>query len=149
VSAPSPTPPRGVGASPPLAAEIRLVGPAAEHARGRLAAPGGATFASDGAAYAVALGTAEEADLASLARALPDPDDLPPGTLVFVLPGVAVPASFASRVLAVLGRAPTVTRELRATALVARGYVRVAAGLDRASRSDLVWGYAPARLDRS
>jgi hypothetical protein len=147
VSAASPFPPRGAGTPPPRAKDIRLVGPAAEHARGRVAAPGGATFAREGAAYAVALGAAEETDLASVARALPDPDELPPGTLVFVLPGVAVPASFAGRVLAMLGRAPTVTRELRATALVARGYVRVAAGLDGASRSDLVWGYAPARLD--
>jgi hypothetical protein len=100
-------------------------------------------FDDGAAAYAVALGPADAADLASVAQALPDPDELPGGTLLIILPHIVDPPSLASRFLAALGRGRTVPRALRATALVARGYVRVAAGIDRESRSDLVWGYSP------
>lgn len=131
------------GARPPRVGSLRLVGPAAKHARERMTPPFGATLAADAAAYAVALGPADAADLPSVARALPDPEELPPGTLLFVLPAVVEPPSLAGRFLAALGRGRIVSRELRSTALVARGYVRVAAGVDRDSRSDLAWGYAP------
>lgn len=130
-------------AKPPRVASLRLVGPAAKHARERTTPPFAATFSAEAPSYAVALGSTESADLTSLALALPDPDELPPGTLLFVLPAVVDPPSLASRFLAALGRGRTVPRALRATALVARGYVRVAAGIDRETRSDLVWGYAP------
>lgn len=96
----------------------------------------------DADAYAVALGPADAADVAALARALPDPDALSPGTLVVILPDVFDPPSFGRRVLAALGRGRTVSRALRASALVTRGYVRVAAGVDRETHADLVWGYA-------
>lgn len=132
------------GSKTPRVTSLRLVGSVAERARGRLAPPFGAAFASDAPAYALALGPAVASDLAGLARELPDPDELPAGTLVFVLPTVVDPPSLTNRFLAALGRGRTVTRELRSTALVARGYVDVAAGVDPASRSDLVWGYAPA-----
>lgn len=131
------------GATPPRASSLRLVGPAAQHARDRVAPPLGATFAVDAPAYAVALGPADAVDVASVARALPDPEELEPGTLLVVLGAVVDPPSIASRLLAALGRGRTVPRALRSSALVARGYVRVAAGVDRETRSDLVWGYAP------
>jgi hypothetical protein len=91
----------------------------------------------------VALTPADAVDVASIARALPDPDELPPGTLVVVMPGIVDPPSLASRFLAVLGRGKTVSRAHRATALVARGYVDVAAGVEGHTRSDLVWGSSP------
>ena len=110
----------------PRAAALRLVGPAAHHAKGRLVAPLGAKLTSDADARAVVLGPSDAADVAAVARALPDPDELPPSTLLLVLPGVVDPPSLGSRFLAALGRGRTVPRVLRATALVARGYVRVA-----------------------
>jgi len=131
------------GAPPPRVTALRLVGPGAENARGRFTAPLGATFEAGAAAYAVALGPEDITDVATVARVLPAPDELPGGTLLVVLPQVALPPSLASRFLAALGRGRTVSRALRSTALVARGFVRVAAGVDRESRSDLVWGYSP------
>ena len=138
-------PRRGGGASPPRASALRLVGPAAERARGRITPPLGANFTADALDFALSLGAIEAIDIASIARALPDPDELPSGTLLFVLPALVDPPSLANRLLAALGRGPTVPRALRSTALVARGYVRVAAGIDGESGSDLVWGYAPER----
>jgi hypothetical protein len=60
-----------------------------------------------------------------------------------VLPQIVDPPSLATRLLAALGRGRTVSRALRASALVAQGYVRVAAGVDKETRADLVWGYGP------
>ncbi|HSO39869.1 MAG TPA: hypothetical protein VLT33_45390 [Labilithrix sp.] len=131
------------GAPPPRVKTLRLVGPAAGHARGRFVAPLGATFLPDAEAQAVALGPADVADVASVARALPDPDSLGPGVLVVVLPNVVEPPSLGGRLLAVLGRGRTVSRALRSSALVSRGYVRVAAGIDVETRTDLVWGFSP------
>jgi hypothetical protein len=129
------------GATPPRVSELRLVGPAAENARTRLTLPLGAKLDAEAPAYAVALGPADVIDVATVARALPDPDALPAGTLLLVLPNVVGAPSLAGRFLAAMGRGATASRALRATALVARGYVRVAAGVDRETRSDLVWGY--------
>lgn len=131
------------GAVPPRVAALRLVGPAAEHARDRITPPLGAKLTADAEAYAVALGPAESNDLAMIVRALPDPSDLPAGTFLVVLAAVIEPPSLTSRFLAAFGRRPVVSRALRSTALVARGYVRVAAGVDRETKSDLVWGYTP------
>lgn len=131
------------GRTPPRPGSLRLTGPAAEEARAaRLIPPLGATFTSDAPTWVVALGPGEATDLDAVARALPDPDSLPAGTLLFVLPNVIERPSLASRLLAAFGRDRTVSRELRSTALVARGYVRIAAGMDPESESDLVWGYA-------
>lgn len=138
----------GAGATPPRATSLRLVGPAAEHARGSVIAPFGAKFQDDARAYAVALGPPDAVDVTTVARALPEPDDLPAGTLLVVLPQVVDRPSLGRRLLAVLGRGRTVSRALRSTALVARGYVRVGAGVDSGTRSDLVWGYAPERAAR-
>lgn len=130
------------GAKPPPARALRLVGPGADNARARLHAPLGATFDPGAEAYAVVLGPADATSVAAVARALPDPGELPDGTLLVVLPHVIDAPSLASRLFAALGRGRTVSRALRSSALVARGYVRVAAGVDRESRSDLVWGYS-------
>ncbi len=139
------------GRKPPRAAMLRLVsagsGASDREARSRITLPLGAKLVSDAHdaddadAVVVALGPADVADAASVARALPDPDELPAGTLLFVLPHVASAPSLTGRFLAAMGRGPTASRAVRATALVARGYVRVAAGVDRETRSDLVWGY--------
>jgi hypothetical protein len=142
VSAASAAREQSAGSRTPRALALRLTGPAAESAKGRIAPPLGARFTADAAAYAVALGPADVVDVATVARALLDPDDLPAGTLLVVLPGVVDPPSLAARFLAALGRGRTVSRALRSTALVARGYVRVAAGIDSETRSDLVWGYS-------
>jgi hypothetical protein len=142
--APAGPPATGAGPRPPRVGRLRLVGPAAASARGRVPLPFGAVEAPDAEAYAVATGPVQSADLELLARALPDPDGLPAGALVFVLPTVLDSPSLASRVRAALGGGRKVTHELRATALVARGFVRVAAGVDDTTRTHLVWGHAPA-----
>lgn len=142
MSAASTPPGRGAGSEPPRIKTLCLVGPAAEHARGRLKAPLGAIFLSEADALAVVLGTADARDVSSVARSLPDPDALAPGVLVVVLPNAVDPPSLATRLLAVLRRGPTVSRALRASAMVSRGYVRVAAGIDADTRTDLVWGYS-------
>jgi hypothetical protein len=134
-------------APPPKVSALRLVGAAAAHAKGRLSAPLGASFADDVDAQAVVLGPGDAEDAEAIARALPDADALAEGTLVLVLPEVVTSASLAARVLAALGRGRTVPRALRCTALVARGYVDVAAGIDPTTRADLAWGYAPPPID--
>lgn len=136
------------GPKPPRVKTLRLVGPAAAHARGRFVAPLGATFLPDAEARAVALGPADVVDVAAVARALPDPDALGADVLVVVLPGVIEPPSIGNRLLAVLGRGRVVSRAFRASALVSRGYVRVAAGVDGATRTDLVWGFSATVTER-
>ena len=140
----SASPPRehGAGSKPPRTKALRLVGPAAEQARGRISAPLGAIFLPEADAHAVVLGPADVVNVAALASALPDPDVLAPGVLVVVLPDVVHPPSLANRLRAALGRAGTASRALRASAMVSRGYVRVAAGVDGETRTDLVWGYS-------
>jgi len=131
------------GAKPPHVTALRLVGRGAELAREHVVAPFGATFSADATAYAVALAPSEATDMASVAQALPAPEELTEGTLVFVLPALPKARSLARRLFAAFGRGRVLTREVRSTALVARGYVGVSAGVDPASRTDLVWGYAP------
>jgi hypothetical protein len=128
-----------VSAKVPSVPALRLVNAVS----GRITTPFGAVIDAEARAWAVALGPKDATDVAAVARVLPDPDELPPGTLLFVLPAVIDPPTLGSRFLAALGRGRTVPRALRATALVSRGYVGVAAGVDRETRSDLVWGYAP------
>ena len=132
------------GKKPPRVKTLRLVGPAATHARGRLQAPLGATFLPDAEARAVALGPADVTDVAAVARALPDPTALGSNVLVVVLPGVVQAPSIGGRLLAALGRERVISRALRASALVSRGYVHVAAGIDGETRADLVWGFSAA-----
>ncbi|AKV02411.1 hypothetical protein AKJ09_09074 [Labilithrix luteola] len=128
--------------SPPTA--FRLVGPAAKNVRDRVA-PFRRTFRDDGDAYAVALGTDDALDLTTVARALPDVTSVESGALVVLLPQIVPPPSLAVRVLVALGRGRTVSRALRCSALLAKGYTRIGAGIDPDTRADLVWGYAPTR----
>ncbi len=81
----------------------------------------------------------EALDVAAVMARLPAPADLPAGTLVVVPAKVEAPRSLARSVLAMLGRAKTVSRALRCSALVARGYVDVGAAEDDA-HVDLAWG---------
>jgi hypothetical protein len=91
----------------------------------------------------VTLGEGDAARVESIMAALPDPTSLGAGTVVIVPGDIASPSrSLARSVLAVFGRAKTVSRAHRCSALVARGYVDVGAGEDE-SRADLAWGYAP------
>lgn len=79
-------------------------------------------------------------DIGALAAQLPDPGSITPGALVVTLAGA--PAS--RGVLGRLFTRPTpIARHARATALLTRGYVSIAAAIDDASDLDLVWGYAP------
>lgn len=93
-------------------------------------------------ARVVALAPEEIADVASAARALPDPSDLPEGTLVMVDGRLREARSIARSVLAALGRTKSASRAIRCSALVARGYVRVGAATDPDERTDWAWGYA-------
>lgn len=127
----------------PHARAFRLVGPAATHAAGRVSLP--APVADDADAYAVVLGPHDGSDADAVARALPDPESLPEGTLVVVLPEIVAPPSLASRLLAAVGRGEHSPRAARCTALVARGYVRVGAAAPDArakARQELAWGFA-------
>lgn len=110
---------------------------------GKIAVPraAAAKLATGCDAYALAAPPATAVDVAAVARDLPDADALPAGTLVVMLPGGAAP-SLTTRLLAALGRGKAVPRALRSSALVARGYVRVAAATDE-TLGDLVWGYVP------
>lgn len=127
------------GPAPPRARGLRLVGPGASAARGRMA------FADDGDAIAVALDADHARDVAAVARAIPAADEVEGDTLVVVLPFVE-PPSLASRLFAAIGRrSRDVPRALRCSALLTRGYVRIGAGVDEATGADLAWGYAPAR----
>jgi hypothetical protein len=79
---------------------------------------------------------------------LPDPDELEGGTLVLLPADAGGRRSLARTVLAAFGRTRTIPRALRCSALVARGYVDVGAGVDPDTRSDLAWGYVPTERDR-
>lgn len=93
----------------------------------------------------VALTATQAADIASIARALPDPSTLEPGTKVVVLGTPKEAPSLTSRLLSAFGRGRSdVPRVMRCTALVARGYVRVGAAED-ANGHDRAFGHAPER----
>ncbi len=76
--------------------------------------------------------------LDEIAGETPLPGTLPPGTLVLILGEVAPKDALIGRWLGPRVRVP---RHLRGSALLARGYVRLGAGID-ASGNDLAWGYA-------
>lgn len=93
----------------------------------------------------VVLSETDAASIESVIAALPDPDELDGGTLVIVPAEMAGASSFARSVLAVFGRAKTVARTRRCSALVARGYVDVGAcGSENGGEDgDLAWGRVP------
>lgn len=80
-------------------------------------------------------------DARAIASALPDPASLPASALVIVAGDALARRGFFAKLLAG-GASDGMTRHARATALLARGYVRIGAGIDAASGADLVWGYA-------
>jgi hypothetical protein len=75
-----------------------------------------------------------------VATQLPDPASLTSGQLVVVMPKGAPAGEWLGRLL---GRRSWAAGAIRATALLSRGYARIGAGVDPASRLDLVWGYSP------
>jgi len=75
-----------------------------------------------------------------VARQLPLPTTLAPGTLVLVLGVLAPNRSGIGRWLEPTIRIP---RYLRGSALLAAGYARLGGGTDPLGGGDLAWGYAP------
>ena len=123
--------------TPPRPTALRLVGSASDSRRP--APPMGlAAWDASAPALAVVLDAAsiDVDDPMQVAAQIPQAAELPPATPVFVL-GLA---SGKPAVLRWLGRRVPVTRAARCTALLARGYVDVGAGVDDASQADLVWG---------
>jgi hypothetical protein len=79
---------------------------------------------------------------ADVAGQLPVAASLPPGTPVLVLGNAANDGAL----WRLFARGVPVPRGARCSALIARGYVDVGAGVDEVSGADLVWGSAPAEL---
>jgi hypothetical protein len=78
-------------------------------------------------------------DVSVVASQLPDPASLTPGQLVVVLPRGAPKGPWLGRLLGATGWA---AGAVRGSAMLARGYVGIGAGMDPKTRMDLVWGYA-------
>ncbi len=134
--------PRG---SPPRVSELRLLGASPDKIR--IEPPLGASFRDSASALAIVLRAEQARDAASVAEALPAPESLSPGTVLIVLSEILPPPSLTSRMLAAIGRAPAVPRALLCSALVARGYVGVGAGLGGGAKGrggrEIAWAYAP------
>jgi hypothetical protein len=96
-----------------------------------------------GAARIVEIREADAGSLPGVMAALPDPDELDPGTLVVIPAELAGGKTLGRSLLAVFGRAKTVARTRRCTALVARGYVDV--GAADGPDGDFAWGRVPPR----
>ena len=110
----------------------------------RLPAPplGGARWDDAAPALCVLLeadGASVSMSAASVACQLPDPATLPRGTLVLILPHADTGAGALGRLFG--GGKREVPRPVRCSALLARGYTRIGAGVDAATRADLAWGY--------
>jgi hypothetical protein len=124
--------------TPPRPAALRLV----TRARGaRAPAPpfGLRAWSEHASAVAVLLDAEETAigESAAVAAQIPHATELPRATHVYVL----ATAARGSGVLRWLGlRTVPVSRVARCTALVARGYTSIGAGLDDATGSDIAWG---------
>jgi hypothetical protein len=81
----------------------------------------------------------EPCTAAAVAEQVPRAATLASGTSLFVL-GVAAGDGPLWRLF---GRGTQVARAARCSALIARGYVEVGAGVDEVTGSDLTWGQAP------
>ena len=92
-------------------------------------------------ARVIEISESDAGSLATVIAALPDPAALDPGTLVVIPARMAGAKSLGRSLLAVFGRAKTVARTRRCTALVARGYIDV--GAAEGDDGDLAWGRAP------
>ena len=107
----------------------------------RIPAPplGLTAWSADATAVAILLDASDTDvdDPEQIAEQLPNAAELPPATPVFVLGS----AARARGILRWIGmRTIPVARAARCTALVARGYVGIGAGVDRATGDDLAWG---------
>jgi hypothetical protein len=81
-------------------------------------------------------------DAAAVAAQIPEAATLAPGAAIVVL---GATAKQGGRLARWLGPRPVVVpRALRCTALLARGYVRIAGGTDETSGADLAWAWTPA-----
>lgn len=97
-------------------------------------------WSSEAEAIAVLIDAAgfDASDPASVAAQIPHASDLPESTLVCVL-GAAARRGGVTRCLQ---RTLQIPLFARCTALVARGYVGVGAGIDDAGSNDLAWGFS-------
>jgi hypothetical protein len=98
------------------------------------------TWSEQASALAVVLDAADldPEDPASVATQIPEASSLEPGTCVYVMGA----ASRGAGVLARLMGKVTVSRAARCSALLARGYVGIGAGVDDVSGADVAWGLA-------
>jgi hypothetical protein len=78
-------------------------------------------------------------DVELVAAQVPLAETLEEGTLVMVLERADRTSGFVSRLLS---PSPRVPLAVRGSALLARGYVEIRAGLDPSSGEELAWGYA-------
>jgi len=82
-------------------------------------------------------------EVQAVATQIPLASDLPPGSPVFVL-GTAVVAARSWRAILGPRRAP-VSRAVRCSALLARGYVDIGCARPMPRGDDLAWGWSQAR----
>jgi hypothetical protein len=75
-------------------------------------------------------------DVGLVAAQLPDPASLEPGQLVVVLPGAA---SVGTWLVRLVHRRAWAAGAVRASALLARGYAGISAGIDPSTRRNFVW----------
>ena len=90
----------------------------------------GLTAASDGAAAMISV--------AEVLSQLPEIARMTPGAQVVILPGLNASTGLFARIF---GRKKRVPRAVRCSALLARGFIDIAAA--GAGDDDLVWGFAP------
>jgi hypothetical protein len=120
----------------PRAQTVRFVG-----AKRPRTAPLGGSWVDDGdaagAAAAEALAVQLPDDVPSPSH-VPEPETLAPGTWVVLLPD----PQRGRGLLSAFGRKP-IARAARSRVLLLRGYVDIGAGVDPASRLDVVYGRVP------
>lgn len=84
----------------------------------------------------------EGPDVAEVISQLPEIDSVPPGTKVVIAGRAAAPSGLFARIFS--GK-KTVPRAVRSSALLARGFVDIAAASE--GDDDLVWGFTPPSSD--
>ncbi len=84
----------------------------------------------------------EGPEVAEVIAQLPEIGSIPPGTKVVVAGRAATPSGLFARIF---GGKKTVPRAVRSSALLARGFVDIAAASE--GDDDLVWGFTPASAD--
>jgi hypothetical protein len=97
-------------------------------------------WSADEAAPALIVPLAPTESVAEVAAQLPDPASVAEATLVVAVAGTPAQRGLLGRIFT---REAPISRQARATALLARGYVRIGAAVDDGTGLDLVWGYAP------